>query len=222
MGMVATLHQITSRQLDEFLRRPNAAYDYVMDPFFEDSALVDAAEKMFAQLRENTARFPPAARAELERAAQHFQAQTQARKGPQLVKPGPEPPSERKEFSLEKDWHVLHYVLNGTHDGGSGPLAHAVLPGNEILGMEPQMDYGPLRYSTPVEVQAVATALLEVDPGALISNVNVADAQTKKIYLSHTLDDLASWSYFADFFNDFRAFYSDAARSGNAILLSIT
>jgi hypothetical protein len=222
MGMVAALHQITPQQLDEFLRRPNAAYDYVMAPFFEDSTLVDAAEKMFAQLRENTARFPPAARAELERAAQHFKTQSQARKGPQLVKPGPEPPPERKDFSLEKDWHVLHYVLNGTHDGGTGPLARAILPGNEILGIEAQMDYGPLRYSTPAEVQAIGAALLEVDPGTLISNVNVADAQAKKIYLSHTLDDPTSWSYSPDFFNDFRAFYSDAAHSGNAMLLSIT
>ena len=30
--------------------------------------------------------------------------------------------AENRRFSLRKDWHVLHYALNGTTKGGNGPL----------------------------------------------------------------------------------------------------
>lgn len=219
MGMSAKLYQITPQQLSDFLRRPSTAYDYAMAPLFEDSSIVQGVEDMFGELRRKASSLPPAFRAEVERVAQQFQSKSAARKGPQLVKPRPEPEPARKEFSLEKDWHVLHYVLNGTREGGSGTLAQAVLPSKEIPDVERVSGYGPIRYLTPGEVASIAAALRQVDPNELLSSVNVADAQAKKIYLAHTLDDLTNWAYFPKFFTDFSAFYSDATACGNALLM---
>jgi Domain of unknown function (DUF1877) len=226
MGMVATLYQVTPQQLAEFLRLPAAAYDYTMSPFFEDAASVERAENMVAELRIKAEGLPSAVRAQVERVAGQLRSKSQAStsKGPQLLKPKPEP--ERRVFSLEKDWHVLHYALNGTHDGGTGPLADAILGGHEIPDVEGVTSFGaassePLRYLTSAEVQSIAAALLEVDPSQLLSKVNFADAQKKKIYLWHALDDMTNWDYLPDLFSTFRDFYSEAACSGNCMLLSI-
>jgi hypothetical protein len=226
MGMIADFHQVTAGQIAEFLKRPASAYDYIQSPFFEDAGAVAMAENMLAELRMKTAGFPPGVRAQVERVAGQFRNKSQAKKGPQLVKPRPEPEPERKKFSLEKDWHVLHYALNGTHDGGTGPLADAILGGSEIPDVEGVNSFGAgssgaLRYLTPAQVQDVAAALREVEPSGLLSKLDFADAQGKKIYLGHTLDDLEGWSYLPDLFQSFRDFYAEAAGSRKGMLLSI-
>jgi hypothetical protein len=226
MGMEAEFHQITPQQLAEFLQRPASAYDYIHSPFFEDAGAVARAENMLAELRMKTAGFPPGVRAQVERVAGQFRNKSQASKGPQLVKSRHEPEPELKKFSLEKDWHVLHYALNGTHDGGTGPLADAILGGSEIPDVEGVTSFGAgssgaLRYLTPAQVQGVAAALLDVEPSGLLSKLDFAEAQEKKIYLGHTLDDLEGWSNLPDLFKSFRDFYAEAARSGKGMLLSI-
>jgi hypothetical protein len=226
VGMVAKFYQVTPEQLAEFLRRPAAAYDYTLTLFLDDPTSVEWAENVVAELRNKTEGFPPGVRAQVERVATQLKTKSQASKGPQPVKPKSKPEPERRVFSLEKDWHVLHYALNGTHDGGTGPLANAILGGREIPDVEGVTSFGaassdPLRYLDSADVSRVAAALLEVDPSQLLSKLDFADAQKKKIYLWHTLDDMANWEYLPELFSTFRDFYSEAARSGNCILLSI-
>jgi hypothetical protein len=50
----------------------------------------------------------------------------------------------------------------------------------------------PLRYLDSAEVSSIAAALAEVDPSELLSKLDFADAQKKKIYLWHTLDHMAN------------------------------
>jgi hypothetical protein len=226
MGMIAKFHQVTPQQLAEFLRHPASAYDYIQSPFFESPDAVDWAENVLAELQSKAKGLPPVVRTQVERVAEQLRSKSQGSKGPQPVKPRPEPEPERKKFSLEKDWHVLHYALNGTHDGGTGPLADAILGGREIPDVEGVTSFGvgssgALRYLISEQVQSIAAALLEVDPSQLFSKLDFADAQEKKIYLGHTLDDLGSWSYLPDLFRAFRDFYSEASGSGNDMLLSI-
>jgi Domain of unknown function (DUF1877) len=142
------------------------------------------------------------------------------RRGLQLVRPHPAAKPARKPFSLEKDWHVLHFALNGTHDGSTSALADAILGGAEIPDIERVSGYGPLRYLQPEQVTAVAAAIAEVHPEGLTSRLNYADAQAEKIYLAHTLENLADW-YLPALFISFRDFYANAARSGDAVILSI-
>ena len=226
MGMVANFYQVTPEQLAEFLRRPAVAYDYTLTPFFENPTSVEWAENLLAELRNKTEGFPAGVRVQVERLAEQLKSKSQVGKGPQLVKSRSKPQPARRVFSLEKDWHVLHYALNGTHDGGTGPLADAILGGHEIPDVEGVTSFGtrssdPLRYLDSAEVSSIAAALAEVDPSRLLSKLDFADAQKKKIYLWHTLDDMANWENLPDLFGTFRDFYSEAARSGNCLLLSI-
>jgi len=226
MGMVASLEQITSQQLAEFLQDPQRAYDYVFSQLLEDPASMNFFDEILRQAEGNAGQIP-GLRAQIER----IQGQAHAlktRAGIHLVK-GRRKPSEqtqvkqeRKQFSLEKDWHVLHYLLNGTAEGGDGPLADAVLGGAEIPDVDGLMGYGPSRYLTPEQVNGIATALAAVTLKQLSARFDQKDAIAKQIYLADTLSSLSDWSYFAEFFESFKNFYQDAARHGNAMLLQIT
>jgi len=216
MGMEATLEQITPQQLAEFIEHPKKAYDYWLAEALDNPNLEPFLEQLSARLKT----LPPGFREQVEAVTGRMYSKMQERKGLQLGKKEPEPQPERKRFSLEKDWHVVHYVLNGTADGGEGPLADAVLGGEHIPDEEGVSDFGGLRYLTPPRVVAVARALAEVDPNQLLSRLDRQEAEAKHIYLAHTLPD--GWDYLPELFLDFRAFYEDAARSGNVMLLSIS
>jgi hypothetical protein len=218
MGMVATLEQITPEQLEEFIQQPTKAYDFRFGDMLDNPEL----EPFLALLSEQMKTLPPAFRQEAQRVASQLASKMQTRKGLHLVSDRPAAPTNpaRKQFSLEKDWHVLHYVLNGTTEGGEGPLADAILGGQEIPDVEGMMGYGPMRYLDPHQVVAVAKAFADVRPAELLSRFDRDDAESKQIYLSHTLPD--GWDYLPDLFLRFRAFYSDAALSGSAMLLDIS
>jgi Domain of unknown function (DUF1877) len=227
MGMIAKFYQVSERQLAQFLRRPSSAYDYTMSWFYDDPAAIEGAEEMLSQLRSKMAGFPPGVLAQLEHVSGLLQQKTSAKKGPQLVTSNPEPETKGRKFSLEKDWHVLHYALNGTHDGGDGPLADAILGGQEIPDVEGVTSFGKgstgaLRYLTVERVHQVAEALKKVDPHQLLSKLNYEDAEQKRIYLSHTLGNLNDWEYLPELFANFRDFYVDASQNSRAMLLSIT
>jgi hypothetical protein len=223
--MRSQLEQITPRQLEEFLEEPQKAYEHVLCEVIENVASAELAQKMIQELLSTVESqgFPPEFKSQVQRVA----AQTTARiekysrtKSTQVEEQETRQP--RKTFSLEKDWHVVHYALNGTAGGGEGALADAVLGGKEIPDVEGVMGYGPLRYLEPERVQSVAHALAAVDPAQLLSRLDHRDAEAKGIYLAHTLSNPADWSYFPKLFEDFRAFYDEAAYHGNAMLLSIT
>jgi len=161
MGMIAKLYQVSERQLSQFLRRPSLAYDYTMSSFLDDPAAIKRAEEMLGEMRSQIARFSPSALPQVEHVAGLLRRKAGAKKGPQLVTAQPEPEAERKEFSLEKDWHVLHYALNGTYEGGNSPVADAILGGREIPDVEGVTSFGTrstaaLRYLTVEEVHNVA------------------------------------------------------------------
>lgn len=223
--MIAKFYEVTPQQLSEFLRHPSAAYDYTMSQLYDHPGAMEMAEKMLDELRIKTATFPPAVRGQVEHVADLFRRKANIGKGPQPVISKPKPEAVRKDFSLEKDWHVLHYALNGTHDGGARPLADAILGGQEIPDVEGVNSFGAassgaLRYLTSPEVKDVASALRAVEPSQLLSKLNFRDAQEKEIYLAHTLGNISDWEYLPELFVSFREFYLQAADSGNAMLLS--
>jgi len=216
MGMETTLEQITPQQLAEFLEHPKKAYDYWMAEALDNPNL----EPFLNQLSERLQTLPVAVREQIQQVTGRLQSKMQERRGLHLVTKDKEPEPQRKRFSLEKDWHVLHYVLNGTTEGGKGALADAILGGEQIPDEEGVSDFGGIRYLSPERVVAVAEALAAVDPDQLVSKLDRKDAEAKRIYLAHTMPD--GWEYLPELFRDFRAFYEDAARSGNAMLLSIS
>jgi Domain of unknown function (DUF1877) len=216
MGMESVLVQATPAQLQEFSENTRLLYQYVTgDPGGDDNV---ARIQAMTRASLNRMRIPEDVREKVE---QELRAMGYggAKAGPQLVKPM-EPQPEKKEFSLNKDWHVLHYALNGTAEGGDGPLAFAVF-GDKEFPDPGNVDYGPARYLTPQQVKEVYAELQQIKPASLLSKLDYKDAKEKRIYLDHTLTNLEDWSYLPEFFEEFRDFYADAAECGNGMIMKI-
>jgi AcrR family transcriptional regulator len=243
MGMQANFDQVTSEQLSAFIRDPGSAYDFYISllnrnvaDLFPRSMQQDAAEVISQAMQQQIEALPPEMRTRFEQAMKEMTPEAKARleqnrkevqeamsemfRRQAAIQPV-SVPQEHKTFSLQKDWHVLHYALNGTAEGGEGPLGEAILGGKEIPDHQGMRDYGPLRYLDVSQVKDVAKALAEVDPQSLLGRLDEKDAKAKQIYLAHTLKDPADWSYLPQLFEQFRDFYADAARSHNGMLLAI-
>ncbi|MCD9029575.1 YfbM family protein [Luteimonas sp. BDR2-5] len=61
---------------------------------------------------------------------------------------------------VDKAWHGIHYLLNGSADGGDSPLSWAVMGGAEV---GEDIGYGPARILTPEQVKAISDALPSED-----------------------------------------------------------
>jgi hypothetical protein len=221
MGMQAYLEQISSEQLAGFIKNPQSAYEYYLDELNDEAAT--AIPELIKHMEEVRGRkdLPPEVKAKVEEGIKQYQAALQSFQGSNRKAPAAATP-ERKKFSLEKAWHILHYALNGTAEPGDDWLSKAILGGTEIPDRDGIKDYGPLRYLSPKEVEAVAAALAPVDPQSLTARLDYNDAEKKQIYLSQTLKNVTHWDYLPELFASFRDFYTDASRHGKAMLLSIT
>jgi hypothetical protein len=120
-------------------------------------------------------------------------------------------------LSLEKDWHGVHYLLCGKPEPDKSLVSKAVL-GGKPLGDDDEgfSGYGPARYFTAAEVSQLSEALsapeLESEARA---RFDPARMNGMKIYPSFRPEDIDS---LLESFRQLRAFYTDAAKNGAAII----
>ena len=132
---------------------------------------------------------------------------------------GPRPPGKAvgvyTVLSLDKAWHGVHYVLSGTVEPGAALLSRAVLGGTWIG--EGFYSYGPARFFTAAEVAELAAVL--DDPGTEQEAAERYDSRRMnelQIYPFGWDDNGRAW--ILDALGDLRAFYSEAAARGRAVV----
>src|SRR5215831_19469945 len=109
MGMRGVLVQVSPGKLAEFIADSRIAYQQV------DAAIIQSLKEKPGKAQDARAGRSPKSRPVKGKAALQ---------------------EKWKIFSMEKDWHTLHYLLNGTAQGGEGPLADTVLGGKEIPDLD--------------------------------------------------------------------------------------
>lgn len=125
---------------------------------------------------------------------------------------------EANTLDLDKAWHGIHYLLTGEAWGGKAPLAWAVLGGKEI---GEDVGYGPARYLMPVQVDAVAQSLAEVDEAQFRARYQPRTMDQAQIYPSGIWerDGADGLDYLAQYYKELVQFYSEAAARGDGVLL---
>jgi hypothetical protein len=131
--------------------------------------------------------------------------------------------ADGKRYSLEKDWHALHFLLTG-----DARMDEGVTPppfGNVVLGGKPtpfEATYGHVRLLSPKEVQEVAAALRLVSVEELRRRFDVSKFNSLEIYPDPRPggwddDEIATlWSVYPGLVD----FFERAAAAGNVVLLS--
>ena len=123
----------------------------------------------------------------------------------------------RQAFSVDKDWHGIHFVLTGNTPEQKGALGQAVF-GGKALGDD--LGYGPARLLSPEEVKKVSNALQ-----------SFTDAQFKKGYTQKKMNKQeiypGGWEMDENYqialthFNELKAYYKGAADKNQAMLLFV-
>jgi Domain of unknown function (DUF1877) len=85
-----------------------------------------------------------------------------------------------KQLDVDKAWHAIHYLLNGTTWGGNEPLVNAVLGGLPVG--EEDVGYGPARYLRPIQVAETSKALQTISSQQLWSKFDAVAMKKAEIY----------------------------------------
>ncbi len=88
--------------------------------------------------------------------------------------------SYEEGFDIDKTWQAIHFLLNHHPWEGDLPLFNVVFGGKVIS--DEDFGYGPARYLTIEEVNAVNVALNNITPEELWSRFDVDAFRTNDIY----------------------------------------
>src|SRR5438270_2016992 len=81
---------------------------------------------------------------------------------------------------LNKAWHAIHFVLNGSRLGGEQPLNFLVDEGTPVG--EVDVGYGPARVLESDQVRHIAAALARIDPDELAPRVDLKQLDQEVLY----------------------------------------
>jgi hypothetical protein len=121
-------------------------------------------------------------------------------------------------MDVDKSWHCIHFMLTGQADGGSEPLAWAILGGEEI---GEDAGYGPARILMPEHVKDISSALLSIGKEEFASRFNPVAMQAADVYLSEMCvrDGEEALEYIVENYLNLVDFYRGAAERGDGAIL---
>jgi hypothetical protein len=122
-------------------------------------------------------------------------------------------------FDVDRAWHAVHMLLNGSPWGGSGPAFDAVL-GGTVLG-DPST-YEPVRALLPERVSAVAVLLTQLPPDELRPRFTHRAFRQAEVYPDVWDQADVLTSFVLPAYERLRAFYAQAAADRDAVLIQLT
>jgi len=173
MSMIGWVQALSPTQIDTLRAKPSLA---------STLAMAATVEQMDADLAETLSRLPPQRKEAAEARRRAFEQspagqklkEQQARARAAIDSLGPLAPA----LSLEKSWHVLHYLFTGHADASDAP-GDTLLTGEEIGD---DIGYGPCRLHDVAETAAFARFLETQDLARLKARVNYREMSQMQIY----------------------------------------
>jgi hypothetical protein len=124
-------------------------------------------------------------------------------------------------INLDKAWHGVHFLLNGTAWEVTNTAGQAVLGGQEFGG---DMGYGPARLISADDVKRIAKALSMVTSEELSTRYKPQVMEKEEIYPSiiWQREGPGALKFLVDGYAELLKFYQRAARKGQAVVIAIT
>jgi hypothetical protein len=210
MGMIGHVRQVTPSELQGLQRQPEGVEQLLHGKALANAGNIRSALARVSQLARQARSSEATDPAELEKTRAEILQELQSA-GVKLPGEG----ADEEGLSLEKSWHILHYLLTGTTEEAPPPLGYAILGGSPIGG---DLGYGPARFLFPEQVRDVAAALGELTPEDLAQRFDLDAMSAANVYPSADEDELEMAQHY---FNKLVQYYADAAAKGNAMLLWI-
>lgn len=232
MSMILTLHPISSRVLDAFLKTPELAFaiaqydpeEKVSGPD-EDLAAWEVVERQhLAQMvRQSGTSLPTHVieamtvqlTADFERALSRRILSQPARRRRLLADHSLGPADFGACLNLGQAWHALHFALTGSTSPEATPLGRALIGGIEH---GEQVGYGPLQYLDAANVAETAEALYRLEGEDLPQRLRTAN-DTHQI---HAFRPGPATEWVSESYEELREFYRLVAERKQALIQSMT
>ena len=127
--------------------------------------------------------------------------------------------SRRERVDLDRAWHAIHFVLNGSRLGGEQPLNFLVDTGTPVG--EVDVGFGPARVLTSQQVKVLALALSAVDPEEVRGRVDLRQLGELAIYPGTWQRDGMDVDYVVGKYRDMRELVARLAGNGLGMILYI-
>lgn len=131
-------------------------------------------------------------------------------------------PETVRSMDLDKSWHGIHFLLNGTSGQGTPPLDFLMVGGTEV-GMD-EWGYSPPRAFQPDEVQAITRALEPLTEDELRARFDLWQMTKLGIYpdiWDRKLEQDDMLGYCMEYFRELRQFIAETASRGEAMLVTL-
>ena len=129
-----------------------------------------------------------------------------------------DPADPHARVDLDRSWHALHWLLNGSAWGGDPPLAWAIHISHDFGD---RVGYGRVGYLSPQQVREVAAALAGFPEDDLFRCYAPEAMESQRVYGVLRDDPPAKIAYLLRHFQALRAFYADVAARGVSVITSI-
>jgi hypothetical protein len=122
------------------------------------------------------------------------------------------PAGEPETLLLRKAWHGVHWLVNGTAQGGDPPLGELIAGGTSI---GPDLGYGPATILSAEKVAVLSKALDALPVTLVKSRFNLEEALDESVY---AVQENADSEWLAEAYAELSALYDFAARNHRAVL----
>jgi hypothetical protein len=124
------------------------------------------------------------------------------------------------QFTVDKAWQAIHFLLTGQVEGGRPPLALAVFGGFELADEKNYTEGRPLRILSPEQVGDVDEALSGISAEQLLSRATIANMAAQRVY-AVSGNETSEREYITFHYDGLRRFYAEASQKGRGMLLSL-
>jgi len=141
-----------------------------------------------------------------------------AENGPLLIERAYDSKTNRP-MNIGKAWAGIHYLLTGTEYGGDPPL-NFILSGNPVGDVD--LGYGPGRLQHPEDVAIISNAIAFIDRNRLHERFDSRKMSAESIYPSIWHEGEKAFDYCANYFEELKKYYADAAAQSKGMLLWVS
>ena len=120
-----------------------------------------------------------------------------------------------QEVDLDRAWSILDFLLTDRAGEGEGITSDVILGGIEFTE---DLGTGPARYYRPKDVHRAARELIAIEPEELWKRFDLEAVETANVYPRGWSGSSSERDYVVEAFQRLKAFFVQAAKSGDAVI----
>ena len=126
-------------------------------------------------------------------------------------------PADNMILSLDKNWHVIHFLLSSSAWAGDLPRSTLLCGGEELGAVD--VGYGPARILQPPQISQFIDFLASLDGAGFGAGVSAAEFEENEIYGAYPDWSSKDAAFLWNYVEDLKLFLSKAKENDESIVM---